>query len=286
MLADEISSDQILPSLYPGLDLIQKQIAAAQKFNLAHDFALAADGLCDNFHELEKIAPFCRLPYPVCWFEVAQADRAHWMNAPLHYPGLQGAPHRIGFLTEAIGGDLAHWRTYLCWSLKDYPAGTGFNISPITVIYDTKQPLVNDLGDCIEFGLAPFDLDLPPDLQKAYLTTLAQSDWAGEIRYLFAILGLLNSRNATETERVEYGKLNKQRIKHKKHLLSAHTLLKIRPTHKPSLIGAAGVARSGEIRAHFCRGHFKTRKTGVFWWGPHMRGRLEHGFISKDYEVI
>jgi hypothetical protein len=35
----------------------KKKIIAAQKFNLATDFALAADGITDNFQELEKIAP-------------------------------------------------------------------------------------------------------------------------------------------------------------------------------------------------------------------------------------
>jgi hypothetical protein len=91
LLADDIATDPALPGLYAGIDRIQRKIGAAQKFSLAPDFALAADGLVDNFRELEKIAPFCRLPYPLCWFEFAHADRAHWRDAPLHYPGLQGA---------------------------------------------------------------------------------------------------------------------------------------------------------------------------------------------------
>src|SRR5262245_27211714 len=111
MLADELINNRYLPQQYAGLDKIQDKIAPAQKFCLATDFALAADGLVDNFHELEKVAPYCRLPYPLCWFEFAQADRKHWMDAPLHYPGLQGAPHRVGYLCEAIAGDLGHWNT-------------------------------------------------------------------------------------------------------------------------------------------------------------------------------
>ena len=68
MLADELAACVYLPRAHPGIDKIQQKIAAAQKFNLAADFALAADGLTDNFPELTKIAPFCRIPYPLCWF--------------------------------------------------------------------------------------------------------------------------------------------------------------------------------------------------------------------------
>lgn len=297
MLADDLATNSWLPRLYVGLDKIQLKIDAAQKFNLATDFALAADGLVDNFHELEKIAPFCRLPYPMCWFEFAQADRHHWRGAPLHYPQLQGKPHRVGFLTEAIGDDLAHWCTYLCWSLKDHGpvpdafremAQSNLNLSPLTVSYNTAKPFrKGNFGECIEFGRASFDLGLPKDMIETYFRTLGRSDWAGEIRYLIAILGLLNARNVAELEPVQFTKLNKHRVKQKRQPLSAHTLLKIRSTHKPSLLtGAAGHIRSGEIRAHFVRGHFKTRSTGIFWWGPHMRGQLEHGFVAKDYEVL
>ena len=34
---------------------------------------------------------------------------------------------------------------------------------------------------------------------------------------------------------------------------------------------AAGMTEQ-EMRMHWCRGHFKIRKTGVFWWSPHVRG--------------
>jgi hypothetical protein len=27
--------------------------------------------------------------------------------------------------------------------------------------------------------------------------------------------------------------------------------------------------------AHLVRGHFKVRRTGLFWWSPHVRGKGE-----------
>src|SRR5262249_23357088 len=38
-----------------------------------------------------------------------------------------------------------------------------------------------------------------------------------------------------------------------------------------------------EARFHWRRGHFKARKTGLFWWRPHTAGRKGYGEISKQY---
>jgi hypothetical protein len=60
MLADEIAADKIITEAHPGVDKIQAKILAAQKFSLASDFALAADGLSDNFKELETVSSMQR----------------------------------------------------------------------------------------------------------------------------------------------------------------------------------------------------------------------------------
>jgi len=286
MLIDDLLADRFLPVVYQGYDTVQKSLKAAQKFALASDFALAADGLVENISELVKVAPFCRLPYPITWIEFAHRDRKHWSDAPMHYPELQHAPHRVGFLCEAEDDSLGRFKVTLHWSLKDFEttAQNRNNASMMAVRYDVLRPGVK-LTDWIDLTLAPFGMDIQGEAAKAF-GHLLRSDWAGEIRYLFAVLGLLNARNATESELRDNTKFNAKRLKHGKAPLASHTVLKIRPAHKPSLIGArSATARSNEIRGHFVRGHFKTRATGVFWWGPHMRGRLSRGFVDKDYEV-
>ena len=30
---------------------------------------------------------------------------------------------------------------------------------------------------------------------------------------------------------------------------------------------------------------WKARRTGLFWWNPHWRGREEFGVVTHDYEV-
>jgi hypothetical protein len=283
MLADEIGTDVILPRAVIGAEPIQKKIMAAQKFCLAPEFTLAADGLVENIPQLTRIAPFCRIPYPLCWFEFAHLDRVHWRDAPTHFPNEQYTPSRIGYLAEALDDKLNRWRTYLCWSLKNFTLAR-HNISELAVIYDISK-LGSDLVDTISFEYVEIIRPGAGLVSAEHMSKLIQSDWAGEIRCMFAILGLLNARNVVETEKVDYHKLNRHRVAKGKPSLSSHTLLKIRAVHKRSLIGRSGGAGSAEIRAHFVRGHFKTRRTGAFWWGPHMRGKLERGYVSKDYEI-
>lgn len=115
---------------------------------------------------------------------------------------------------------------------------------------------------------------------------LARADWAGEGTFLLAVVGLLNARNAVETVAVDQGKLNRARVKRGKAPLLDHKILKIaqrqvqrvypdgerHPTHAP-------------MRGHFCRGHFKARKTGIFFWHPHARGHFSKGTVTKDYRL-
>jgi hypothetical protein len=115
---------------------------------------------------------------------------------------------------------------------------------------------------------------------------LSRSDWAGEGAYVLAVIGLLNARNAVELEPVDISRLNKARIKSGKHPLQNHKILKIahrqikrvyadgekHPTHAP-------------MRGHFVRGHFKARKSGIFFWHPFARGHFERGTITKDYRL-
>ena len=42
-------------------------------------------------------------------------------------------------------------------------------------------------------------------------------------------------------------------------------------------------------RAHMVSGHYKRRRTGLFWWSHHMRNERNietRGFVDKDYNVV
>jgi hypothetical protein len=106
-----------------------------------------------------------------------------------------------------------------------------------------------------------------------------EENQANEMRRLFMMqilptLILLNCKNAVETEYVEVSaKLNKNRVAKGKPPLAEYRIVKMRLTPRferaVSENGANGAPRS--TRASMVQGHFKVRKTGIYWWSPHAR---------------
>lgn len=48
---------------------------------------------------------------------------------------------------------------------------------------------------------------------------------------------------------------------------------------------ASGISREA-ARQHLVRGHFKIRRTGVYWWSPFLRGDGTRGTVKRvEYEV-
>jgi hypothetical protein len=141
--------------------------------------------------------------------------------------------------------------------------------------------------------MADYDMPLPTGIPRhrwrefyESMATLARADWAGEPSYLLAVIGLLNARNATETVAPDLSRLNKARAKRGVLPLYEHKVLHI-ARRQVKRVYAEGERRGDHapMREHFCRGHFKTRKTGIFFWHPHLRGDAARGKIVKEYEL-
>lgn len=304
MLCDDLISDRQLGEIYDGIPQIQDKIRRAQKFVLSPAFAHAADGLVDNIPELRRVAPYCLTPYPLAWVEVLHNDRPHWdpngphQARPVDPARHQLAPHRIGFLVEQ-GDSAARWTAHLFWSAKeplDRTLTTLNNGSVGAVMFDTeKSKAALEAGkDALYSGIQPiqgeFGRQLLVDLAAVgglnvakRLLEYAVEDWGGETRFLVAVLGLLNSRNVAEYVPVDNEAHNAKRQRHGKRPLFSHTVVKVRP----SIVVAPGGGGTGhrDVRMHFVRGHFKHRKSGLYWWSMHTRGKIERGLVSKDYEV-
>lgn len=106
-----------------------------------------------------------------------------------------------------------------------------------------------------------------------------------EIPFIVSSFILLNCRNGIEADEVSPPeKLNKARIRRGKPPLMAHKVLRTTFGGGRLRAGQTEGMSDAQIRAHFVKGHFKVRQTGVFWWTPHVRGKGPH-FIHKDYEV-
>jgi len=305
MLCDDLIADKLLPQGYDGLDRVFDRIRKARKFTLSKEFAVAADGLVTNFKELYKIIPYCRIPYPATWIEWLHDDRPHWnpegpyKARPVDRTRHQKAPQRVGMLMEQQSAFAGHWKTHLFWATKEKLDPTDveskFNGSLGAIILDTRKvlessevdPLVEAIdGSCLaDFGRGLLDRLMvhQPDAAMR-LMEYAVEDWGGEIRFMVAVLGLLNTRNVAQHSFVNKELHNIKRAKQRKLPLFSHTVLKIRPQLWVNREGGeAGGHR--DLRLHFVRGHFKHRKSGLFWWSMHPRGRKQLGIIEKDYEV-
>jgi hypothetical protein len=290
MLCDYLIADKTLKLSYDGLDKVFRKIILAQKFILTKEFSIAADGLVDNIPELVKIVPYCRLPFPLMWVEWVHDDRPHWdvtgpyEARPVDKSRHQAAPARCGFLLEQHSSTA--FRAHLFWSLKEIPDGcaTEYNGSLAALDIDISR----GLEDLPRFTTADFGIGLlssiPLDVVKQ-LGSYALEDWGGEMRFLVAMLGLLNTRNVVQMEEVNKDKHNVKRIKQGKLPLFSHKLLKIRHTMMRSASSGSAEHQHRDLRLHFVSGHFKVRKSGVFWWNMHARGMGAKGFIDKDYEV-
>lgn len=115
----------------------------------------------------------------------------------------------------------------------------------------------------------------------------AMRDIEGEGSVVFALLCLMNSRNCVETavgdQRAER---QSRRARGKKPPLSYSTVT-INLSRRDQRIAEGVGATPAEIREHIVRGHFKVRRTGVFWWRPFFRGDAEIGRVERTgYRVV
>jgi hypothetical protein len=128
------------------------------------------------------------------------------------------------------------------------------------------------------------------DLRTIYGVELAESkltDVAQEIKPVIGMLILLNSKNCVSTAFTEPAPaLNKARVKRGRLPLVSYTNVSISLSRRDSRQASAHGVSAEDIRQHLVRGHFKIRKTGVYWWRNHIRGAAAAGTVEhKSYRV-
>lgn len=98
------------------------------------------------------------------------------------------------------------------------------------------------------------------------------ADLEGEASFIEAFLILLNTKNGAVSEREDLSRLNRARQKSGKSKLREFQITRLALSKHAIRASATGRATRDEARQHYVRGHFKVRKTGVFWWSPFVRG--------------
>jgi len=99
------------------------------------------------------------------------------------------------------------------------------------------------------------------------------------------MLALLNSRNCVSIDKAEVSTGNKLRRLRGKPPLLSHSTVNIHLNKRDAR--ASEAMSPAEVRLHMVRGHFKVRKSGVFFWRPHLRGDADFGEVVHDkYAVV
>lgn len=97
------------------------------------------------------------------------------------------------------------------------------------------------------------------------------------------ILSLINCPNLSEIKEIDLavsGKRNRKPI--------VPSTIQRRVTVKLSRVQQRRAGEDGvhaHMRLHTVRGHFKVRKTGIYWWSDFWRGDSNSGLVEKIYDV-
>lgn len=133
-----------------------------------------------------------------------------------------------------------------------------FSFEPHPDLARIRRNIAGMIG---EAGLARMDAEQGAEMYRMF-----------SLQILPALI-LLNCRNAVETERVEVSpKLNRNRIAKGRPPLVEHLVVRMRLSPRERLAVRSGAgAGTGHSRGTVVMGHFKVRKSGIFWWSPHAR---------------
>jgi hypothetical protein len=106
------------------------------------------------------------------------------------------------------------------------------------------------------------------------------------VPHIIDFLVRINSEKIAEITACEnLDRINKKRTKNGKLPNFEYHIVDLNKNIKKDLEFMKKMESDSHLRLHWRRGHFKCRKTGVFWWNPHLAGREELGKIEKHYEA-
>jgi hypothetical protein len=312
MLADDVlaAAGTLDDRLYRGaFTAFAGQVRAAQRFDLSPEVMQSARTISYSpiGGQLRALA-MCKLPFERTWFEwPANFAGIPSVRADTYAP----VPKRMGALVETDPslqrGSIAYaWLhpdqgVNLCpllvtfdWradgeAVPDLSQAARWHVNATDEQWAelaAKYPRVGNsrredvVADNMRFGVIVNPImqrfvdiaQRKPDAFKL-LMNAAIADIEGEAPMLRAAIMLMNSRNLAEHEpRPPPPKLNAARARRGKPPLLSYTHVRVRLTR--ALAARAGMAADARqpSRLHLVRGHFKIRKSGVYWWSPFARG--------------
>jgi hypothetical protein len=111
-----------------------------------------------------------------------------------------------------------------------------------------------------------------------------QAKASSDVGILLGIIMLLNTHNGTRQQPANLDKLNAARAKRRVAALLGYSTVTLHLAGRRAE-GRQWGGTGDAVREHLVRGHFKIRKSGIFWWSPHSRGQPNLGTVEKTYKV-
>lgn len=296
-------------------------ISEAEKFVFDESAACAAANIANSrFSTQLEALQFARVPYRRTWIEVAAA---HLKPMRSDEDNGKPLPNRIGYLIESED-DFLSGQIVIAWNhrtsgLTVCPFGVVFDhgevnqlgklsivasgASPFSKYSDSEilkrfpalscghQPLrevaaARVLEDrCGLIAAAYHEGFWTHDGHHREQIAPFSEDALAEARVVRSMLIMVQCRNAVEIKKVDQTKLNKAREKGGKSPLYDFSQVTLNPSLKRQCGARILGVSERELRQHLVRGHFKVRKTGVFFWSPHLRGNASLGIKEKSYLV-
>jgi hypothetical protein len=112
-----------------------------------------------------------------------------------------------------------------------------------------------------------------------------EQDILGEGPFVETVIAMMNSRNAIEHRPVDLTGLNRARAKKRRPLFLPYRTTHLRLSQAQTRAFRAGLLSKEDAGRHRVRGHFKIRKTGVYWWSPFFRGDPAKPIQRREYAV-
>jgi hypothetical protein len=301
-------------------------VAIAEKYELHEDVRLACVSVTSSRpSSLLSALAFVRLPYRQCWIEWTwpAGETLAQLACPrpvrigcLVCAGSQSQGSLHVALDWQPGGPPEQRAPYLIPYVALYDWSAEINLSPTELrqlgagLQVQREQALPYLDDCWP--------DAPNAVQREALRTLAGrmmivpdhvgpcAGWwrhathapEAELRMMGVIdhawvlttaaIALLNARGAVRDEREDLAPLNRKRQRKGRPALQEfhRTYLYVPQIGGRSNGAQASAEQRAAMRRHFVSGHYKVRKTGIYWWSPFLRGHGDEKILRRrQYNV-
>jgi len=162
---------------------------------------------------------------------------------------------------------------------------------------DTVGMCLDGVQNKLTYGIVPTFLHAVELLLDEYSVEETRSIMANDVHedlcHVLRMLALINARNIQQVPLIEAPeRLNKKRLRcGKQPFFAYHTLnvflSRTDPGWRKRMPDPQTVlAQFRGLPLHMVAGHFKHRKTGIFWWNPHTRGNEAYGKVESEHKVV